>query len=235
VSQRVKLQQVVREMFRDLADDLRVCLPGAIQTYDPDTGLATVQPLIMRKFYGADKAVLLPIIANVPVVHPRTKTAIIRMPVSPGDIVTMVFADRSIEQWISGSGDAKDPQDTRRHHLSDAYAILGGYPKAMTWPSAFPSAMEIEVKPGTRISVGNGTDELLNLAHDAFVDLKSICDELSATLTQMALLTVTGVLSGGAVSGIPVNAAAFTALKTTVDTLSVDVQTKADALGNLTT
>lgn len=235
MSRRVKQAQVIREIARDMIGDLRVCLPGTIQTYDADTGLATVQPLIMRKFYGADKAVLLPIIANVPIVHPRTKTAIIRMPVSPGDIVTMIFADRSIEQWVAGGGEAKDPQDTRQHHLSDAYAILGGYPKGNRWPSSFPNALEIEVKPGTKVAIGNGTNELIGIAHNAFVELKDVCDKLSATLLQMSLLTVSGVLSGGSVSGLPVNAAAFVALQVEVDTLATGVQTTADALGNLKT
>lgn len=230
---RVDLPLVIREIVADMAGDLRVCMPGRIEAYDSDTHLAAVQPLLMRKFYSSTDAVQLPIINNVPVIHPRTATAMIHLPVSEGDLVTLVFADRSIERWLAGAGSAVDPQDIRQHHLSDAFAILGGYPRGDARPASNPSALEIVVSPGTKVTVGNGEDELIALAHGAFSDLKDLCDQLSASLLQLQLLTVTGVTTGGGVSGVPANAVAFATLQATVDGIAVAVQEKIDDLGNL--
>lgn len=233
MSNRIKMAQVVREQVREYAGELRVCMPARVVTYDADTYAASVQPLLRRRFYRAPRAVLLPIINGVPVTHPRTKSALIRLPVAAGDIVTLVFADRSLEAWLAGDGADVDPADTRQHHLSDAYAILGGYPRGDPSPAQNPDALEIVVEPGTKVTIGNGTDELLQLASDAFGNLKSLCDELSQTLSDIQSLTVSGVTTGGGVSGVPVNAAAFATLKTNVDTISTAVQGQVDALGNL--
>lgn len=232
MSERIKLQTVVRDMFRDFAGDLRVCLPGEIQEYDEDTMLASVQPLLRRRFYSETSSVLLPIINNVPVIHPRSGSAMIRLPIARGDIVTIMFCDRSIEQWVQGNGEAKYPDDPRIHHLSDAYAIPGGYPKGKQKPAANPDALEIVLESGTKVTIGNGTDELLAIAHASFTSLKSLCDRLSDTLAGIQAITVTCAASGSP-SSTPINAATFSSLGTQVNSLSSDVNTELQKLGNL--
>ena len=232
MSSRVKLPLVMRDVFREMAGDLRVCLPGEVQEYDPDTMLASVQPLLRRRFYAAAGPVLLPIINNVPVMHPRSGTALIRMPIARGDIVTLVFSDRSIEQWVQGNGEAKYPDDPRLHHLSDAYAIPGGYPKGKKKTAKNPDALEIVLESGTKITIGNGTDELLAIAHSSFTSLKSLCDRLADTLTGIQVLTVT-CATAGSPSSTPINAATFSALKTQVDSLASSVNSEVQKLGNL--
>ena len=232
MSERVKLQLVIHDMFREMAGDLRVCLPGEIQEYDPDTMLASVQPLLKRRFYAATGPVLLPIINNVPVIHPRSGTAMIRLPIARGDIVTLMFSDRSIEQWVQGSGEANYPGDQRIHHLSDAYAIPGGYPKGKKKTAKNPNALEIVVESGTKVTIGNGTDELLAIAHASFTSLKSLCDRLADTLTGIQAITVT-TISLGSPTSVPINAATFAALKTQVDSLASSVNSEVQKLGNL--
>lgn len=231
---RTRLSLVINDIVRQHVGQIRVCLPAKIVSYDADTHLAQVQPLIKVKPYKA-KSIMLPVIANVPVIHPRTATAIIRLPIAIGDIVTLIFSDRSLEAWLQGAGEAKETNDTRQHHLSDAYAILGGYPKGKPRKAKNPAALEIEVDAGTRIGLGNGQDDVLRAAHSAFGSLKSLCGQVSSLLTGLQILTVTGVQGGSGTSGIPVNVATFASLKTTVDVLSSDVQGWIDNLGNLKT
>jgi hypothetical protein len=232
MSNRETLSIVVQEMFADMASDLRVCLPAKIHSYDAHTMLASVQPLLRRQFYLAETPVQLPIINNVPVIHPRSGTAMIRFPIKEGDIVTLVFSDRSIEKWKHGSGEEKYPDDTRMHHLSDAYAIPGGYPKGKKKTAKNPEALEIVLEPGTKITIGNGTDELLAIAHASFTSLKSLCDRLADTLTGIQALTVT-CSTAGSPSSVPINAATFSALKTQVDSLASSVNSEVQKLGNL--
>lgn len=235
MSDRMDLTKVVQGIVDDATAELRVCMPGRIVEYDADTHLASVQPLLKRKFYGASESVLLPIVNNVPVVHPRTASAMVRLPVAPDDIVMMVFADRSIERWLDGDGTEVEPQDIRQHHISDAYCILGGYPSEAPITANNPDALEIFVVPGTKLTIGNGTDELVELAHGAFTDLKELCDNLIDVLLNIQLLTVTGVTGGPGVSGVPVNAPIFATLQTAVDGISEAVQEKIESIENLKT
>jgi hypothetical protein len=224
---------VMREIAREVAGELRVCMPARIDSYDANEQTASVQPLLRRKFYGQADDVLLPIINRVPVIHPRTASALIRLPVARGDIVTLVFADRSLESWLSGDGGDIYPADTRQHHLTDAYAILGGYPRGQAVAAQHPNALEIVVASGTKVTIGNGTDELLQIADDAFSELKSLVQQVSALLTQAALITVTGVQTGSGVSGVPVNAALFVTIKAAVDGIGTTVDATRAKLANI--
>lgn len=226
------INQLVADIFFEMSGDLRVCMPGRIETYDPDTHLATVQPLLKRKFYGRETSTLLPIISRVPVVHPQSSNAILRLPINEGSLVTLIFTDRSIENWLAGDGAPKDPLDTRRHHLNDAYAIPGGYPEGLPWSANNPDALEIEVKSGTKITIGNGTDELLQLAHDAFSELKDLVSELSQTLADLQLETHQ-VSVEGAPTGVPLNASSYATTKTAVDAIGTAVDATIASLGNI--
>ena len=212
------LLNLINQAIEESNSALRVCLPGRIEKYDPETMLANIQPLLKIKFYGRTSSELLPIINNVPICHIRTGSALIRLPVALGDLVTVVFADRSIESWISGKGEARDPLDTRKHHITDAFAFLGGYPTGLSKAAKNKDALEVIVEPGTKITIGNESEELLQLAHDAFTSLKSLTEQLAQTLTDIQLITVP------AFGSPPNNAASFATIKTSVDAITTEVQ-----------
>lgn len=222
---------LIKETFNQLISQIRVCLPGKILKYDPDTHLASVQPLIKRKFYKRQNSEFLPVINRVPVIHPRTSSAIIRLPVKAGDLVTLVFADRSLENWVAGDGEAKDPLDTRMHHLNDAYAILGGYPEQKPLTANNPDALEIQVQNGTKMTLGNGTDELLQIAHNAFTSLKDLADQLKSTLSEIQLHTHTDSVAG--TTTVPLNTTNFANISSQVDTILIDINDELSALSNI--
>lgn len=220
-----QLPGYIQDELNEFAVNFRVCLPGRIEKYDSKTHLAIVQPLLKRKFFGRKFYELLPTIANVPVVHQRSKKGIVKVPISKGSVVKLTFVDRSMESWVAGNGDPKEPDDTRKHHFNDCYAEPGGYPKQDPWPTSYPDALELEVKPGTKIAIGNGSVELLNIAYDAFSSLKDLADELSQTLSDLQLETHS-TSSPGAPTGVPLNAASYAATKTNVDSITnaVDIE-----------
>lgn len=123
------LAELLQDFKARIFEDLNVCMPAAIVTYDSDTRRAVVQPLLKRKYTGRADPIDLPRIANVPVLQPRTASAQVRLPVATGDIVTLVFTDRALDKWLTGNGSARDPERTRAHDMTDAVAILGG-----PWP-----------------------------------------------------------------------------------------------------
>ncbi len=217
------MDELIRRSFIEYAGELRVCLPGRIETYDSKTHLASVQPLIKRKFYGQKQAALLPIVNRVPVIHPRTGSALIRLPVAPGDIVTLVFADRSLESWIQGDGTEAEHNDVRQHHISDASALLGGYPEGNPITANNPDALEIQVTEGTKLTIGNGSVELLQVASDAFAELRNLIDEMSQAMSDIQQITVTG--NSGSPTSPPLNAASFVALKINIEKIGTSVDT----------
>lgn len=104
--------------------DLHTCLPGIVEKYDATTKKADIKPAIKRKYIDGDELIDLPVIPNVPMCFYQTKTSLISMPVKVGDDVLIMFSERSIDEWKSSPGGiSKDPGDTRKFNLSDAYAI----------------------------------------------------------------------------------------------------------------
>lgn len=110
-----------------------VAIPGQITEWDPLTQKAAVKPLVKRKLAyddGSEGVEALPVVTGVPVLFPRSAGFFVSFPLAVGDFVLLVFCDRSIDRWLSGSGTDTDPDDFRMHDLSDAIAIPGPAPFA---------------------------------------------------------------------------------------------------------
>lgn len=232
------LEGLIRDAFDHLMTDVRVSLPGTIEAIDPQTRLVDVRPMISVLYDGREEAINLPIISDVPLVEPRTASASICLPVKKGDPVLMVFSDRALENWIGSDGAIPvEPLDVRTHDLTDAFAIPGGWPKLKTKPAVGgnPDDLDIRVASGVKILIGNGPDELLGLAHEAFTKLKEVAEELSTHLTDLQTMTMTLVTTGGGVSGPPLAAdvTKFAASKTAVDAAVVVIDQEIAKLSNL--
>lgn len=109
------------------AAKLRVSIPGIIQEFDPATQTATVQPAIREKVInttGESVMMEIPMLLDVPVIFPKAGGFSITFPVKKGDECLVVFADMCIDAWWQ-SGGVQNQLETRRHDLSDGFAILG--------------------------------------------------------------------------------------------------------------
>lgn len=114
--------------------ELNVSRPGRIDKYDPKTQKADVKPLVMDLTATRDGTELLeelPVIPSVPVMFLRGGGFFVSVPIAKGDLVTLLFSDRSLDNYLSGRGVVTDPDDFRTHALADAVAIPGGYPFAL--------------------------------------------------------------------------------------------------------
>lgn len=112
------------QAFNDrLSSALRVSMPCIVESYNFAKQEADVRP-VLKRVYTDGRTEEMPIIPNVPVIFPRSGGASFTMPVKPGDGVLVVFADRSIEEWVARGG-ITEPTDPRKHDLSDAIAIVG--------------------------------------------------------------------------------------------------------------
>lgn len=227
-----ELHKLIIDEFNELINDVHVAMPAEVIKYDADKMTCSAQPLIKRKFYRREKSEKYPVINNVPIVFNRTGASLIRLPVSKGDIVFLVFADHEVSNWIQGNGSSVDYLDNRKHHINDCFAFVGGYPIGKKHAAVNPDALEIIVSSGTKITIGNETDELLDIAYQSFTELKTLTQKLSETLTNIQTVTV-NCPSGGGVSSVPNNSTLFATTKTDVDNIETAVNAQLSKLNNI--
>jgi hypothetical protein len=122
------LYEVIRNTIEQRLTDLHTAMPGKVSSYDSASGLATIEPQLKRKYIGDEDPITLPLIVNVPVMHPRTSKAHIRLPVSVGDQGMIFWSERSMDLWLE-QGRAVDPEDDRKFSLSDAVFHPGPFAK----------------------------------------------------------------------------------------------------------
>ena len=162
--------KVLQDAIEARVVDFRVAMPGVVVTYNVATQRASIQPSLKSELEDGSTQTL-PIISNVPVLFPRTANAWITLPVKPGDRVVLLFADRSLDKWSKSPELTVDPGETRKHDLSDAIAIPGGYPlPGVMVPSPSPLAIELNntlfkmrLLPTGKLSAENATGELISI------------------------------------------------------------------------
>lgn len=109
------------------AAQLRVAIPAIVESFDAGKQTVSVQPALTENIQAGNddvKAVKLPILTDIPICFPRANGYCITLPVAKGDECLLVFADMCIDGWWQ-SGGVQDQMETRRHDLSDAFAIIG--------------------------------------------------------------------------------------------------------------
>lgn len=124
------LSSVIKQAIDNKLKDVHTSTPGIIESFDPETQTASIQPAIKRIFVTTeeDKEILvpsdLPLLINVPVIFPRGGGFSLTFPVKKGDECHIQFCERSIDIWHQ-SGKISKPGARRFHNLSDAVAYVG--------------------------------------------------------------------------------------------------------------
>lgn len=185
--------------------NLRVALPGRVETYDAATQSCSVQLLVhdgVNDETGTRQPEKLPVITSVPVCFPGSGAFSVTWPIKPGDTVLCVFASSSIDRWLALGGEV-DPVDDRRHHISDAIAIPGlrDFGHALGATATDSSAMVIS----GQLKLGGATATDAAIKGDAFMTAMDV------------LITAIGVAAA-----TPATATAgINAAKTVFDTAAV--------------
>lgn len=173
------MSEVMLEAIRAELLETHVSLPCSIETYDHETQMASIAPLL-RKKYKSGEEVDVPVINNVPVQWPSGNggASFIHMPLVKGDTGFAVFCERSLDRWLAGTGQTVTPNDPRHHDLSDAIFIPGVRPfqSAMAVPnndSAFfaHGSMTIELDPSGKISITGNAKEFLTIVDNLLDEL----------------------------------------------------------------
>lgn len=179
--------------------ELHTSTPGIVESFDPETQLASVQPAIRRIFVtrDGDTEILtpsdLPILINVPVIFPRGGGFSLTFPVKKGDECLLTFCERSIDNWHE-TGKVKKPGARRFHSLSDATAFVGLSSLPNKIPNYDPANTEIKKDDGS-VSIKLNDDGSLdihadsNINIDSSADIVGTCENIDITANSNATLT----------------------------------------------
>jgi hypothetical protein len=181
--------------IRRLLAEVRVSMPGIVQRYDSARQRADVQPAIREGVVGEDGERLVEtigVVTEVPVCFLGTGEFSLTWPVKAGDEVLLIWSAASLDLWLARGG-VVDPEDDRRHQVSDAVAIPGLRHAALPG-SAVGSGM---VLAAAQIQLGSSS------ALDPVIR-KS---DLDALINVFNLHVHTGVTTGPGSSGPPVTTA----------------------------
>ena len=186
-------------------------IPGVVKSYDATTQTATVQPSIQfkrRDGEGVIQNYTPDPIADVPVAFPGAGAYSITWPLAAGDLVTLVFAERSITEWKATGGTSVEAQDTRRFDLTDAIAIPALRSPASPIPAAGYAAGVLVVR-SAEIRLGSS-------AAAQFVALANlVLDRLTAIVTGYNTHTHTSAVGPTGPPNTPLAAPASVACTTT--------------------
>lgn len=216
-----KLVDAINELISSRLSDLNVALPAQIVSYDYDKNLAVIKPTIKRKYKGEAESVELPTISNVPVCFPRMGDGHLRFPVNKGDTGQAVFNQRSIDLW-QVQGGIIDPEDPRRHSLSDAVFYPGLNPNnKKIKSSAAPDSVELKLKESYIEILGSGKFKITNGTEELFDLLVQTLDAMVTEMTEQGEVDTTNTIFGALP---PNNFAAYTQLKTAYQNLKAKME-----------
>ncbi len=145
----------------------------------------SVQIAMKRLYEGADEAVLIPILEDVPIVYPGAGDWWLTFPVVKGSNVVLLFNDRSLAEWLDRGG-LVEPMSTRKFSLSDAIAIAGILPDPNNFDSIDTDGIALRKKDNSIFL------KLLNsgvTARLADMDLEITADEIKAKPTKSLIPT----------------------------------------------
>lgn len=103
--------------------EVHTMLPGIIESFDPGTQTARVQPAIKRIF--TERGPLpIPVCVDVPVEFPGGGGFFVTFPIKPGDECVLCFSERCIDNWHA-TGGVQEAAEYRMHSYSDGIARVG--------------------------------------------------------------------------------------------------------------
>lgn len=133
------LEHAIDEHIAAALGPRRGPIPARIVDYDKVTQTATVQVIVRSRYLDDDGNIVAYLpkpIANVPVQWPAASGISITFPLVKDDEVTLIFADRSLDEWKHNGGSDNTPEDPRRWDLTDAVCLPGKQSPSRPLPSA---------------------------------------------------------------------------------------------------
>ncbi|MBJ6448489.1 translation initiation factor IF-2 [Enterobacter hormaechei] len=192
-------QQTAQAIADSVSTQMRVAMPGIIQSFDPDSVTCTVE-VALRGIVGDGSTELKPLV-DVPVIFPRGGGCTLTFPVKEGDECLLIFADRCIDFWWQ-SGGVQETVDPRQHDLSDAFAIVGPQSQAQKISGISMGAAQLRSDDGSTFFELNPTTKKIKIVAPGGLDVVTPLADFSAKVTIHGLLSWLGGMVGSVASGV---------------------------------
>lgn len=184
MSETPTIAQAVRAAVTAGVAGIRKIMPGIVVSYNATTRRASIQPALMDGVInerGERVAEKLPVVNEVPILFPGGRGGMrVVWPLVKGDTVMLAFSDGSLDRWLHKGG-VVDPEDDRKHSLSDAFAFP--FSNEEDGPAIDFTATEIHA---------GGTDELALLS-----ELQALRTAIEDAGTGDAIPGAVAALNGG--------------------------------------
>lgn len=188
-------QQTVQAISDSVSNQIRVAMPGIIQSFDPEAVTCTVLPAI--KGTDGKESSDLPLLVDVPVSFPRGGGVTLTFPIKPGDECELIFNDRCIDFWWQNGG-VQEAVDLRQHDLSDAVAFVGIQSQAKKISGISTSAAQLRTDDGAAfIEVAAGHDITVETPGKLTASAQGGTEITSPTIVLNGAVTINGSLSQG--------------------------------------
>lgn len=199
---REQLERVIQTGIDTTLKETHTALPAIVHSVDYDEQIIEAQPTI--QVIINNEPVNLPLLVDVPLRFYKSADFSITIPIKAGDDVLIIFAERSIDTWLL-TGEIQNPNDIRRHSLSDGFAIPMMY--AQTKKITDFNQDNIEIRTTNRdgfVALTPSGDVLLNGDANStinYTDMKLAFDQLRNDLNSH-FHTTTATIGATATPGV---------------------------------
>lgn len=158
---RQQLSDLIKMSFDSFMGNVHTIMPGKIESFDALQNKASIQPQVKKKFENGE-VLSLPVITDVPVVFPTAAKGGMIFPLAAGDGCLVLFSERSMEEYIAGTGAQVAPSDPRKFALTDGICIPGLFPFSSPGTAGDGSSLVLEWEGNVKIDSKAGGNILLN-------------------------------------------------------------------------
>ncbi|EKN6054184.1 translation initiation factor IF-2 [Yersinia enterocolitica] len=194
-----ELAETLRTLQSSVSSQLRVSMPGIVQSFDANSVTCDIQIGIKGESGGGSTN--LSVLTNVPVLFPRGGGVTMTFPIKDGDECLLVFGDRCIDFWHQ-SGDIQETVDERQHDLSDAFAIIGPQSQAKKISGISTNAAQFRSDDGSTYFEIDPTTQKIKIVAPGGLDVVTPKAEFSTEVLVNGLFTFLGGLVGSAAAGV---------------------------------
>jgi len=149
--------KTIKTAIDSMLVDLHTALPCEVVSVDYEMQTVDVK-IVVNRITSDDKVIAFDILTEVPIGYTQTKQYSITLPINIGDTGQLIFNERQLDNWIVND-EIKEPDDTRKHSLSDALFVPNFVSRVNNIPNISESELEIRTRDNlTKIRINeNGT------------------------------------------------------------------------------
>lgn len=204
------IMQSMEVWLQSRLEDVHTMLPGCVQSYNPETRLATVKPTVLFRSLHGDN-IDIPPIDSVPVIWPGSTDFSVQGTLEAGSGVMLVFSEAGIGGWLRGTQDA-DADDETRFSLHDAVAVPGLWPVSRVPSHQFRTAQWGMASKDLEIGgTEDGTASIRNAVTDLRTEIEKLWQAIDGLANYAKTLAPISSSPGNASVPNPAQVAAITA------------------------